>query len=199
CRAPLRGARGPLTNWTTTTMTAMTSSRWTNPPAVYEVPKPSAHSTKRITATVHSMAPSLFDSHFPDPHCTHTEQGHENDPLPVSAGPFARSSAKSHAMTSRPTSTARMLRPPCIAWPASPCAPHVHNSPIQWPQGLEARASLMGVPTISTSPTAARQRITAHDGSHSNRRMLNFGARGWAWWLLCRLSPPVTQARSREL
>src|SRR4030095_10815517 len=130
CRAPLRGARGPLTNWTTTTMTAMTSSRWPTPPAVYEVPKPSAHSTKRITATVHSMAPSLFDSHFPDPHSTHTEQGHENDPLLVSAGPFARSSAKSHAMTSRP-------------------------------QGLEARASRTGEPTISPSPSDGAQRMQA--------------------------------------
>jgi hypothetical protein len=45
---------------------------------------------------------------------------------------------------------------------------------------LEGRAILTGAPTISTSLTAARQRITTHDGSNSNRRMLNFGARGCA-------------------
>jgi hypothetical protein len=45
---------------------------------------------------------------------------------------------------------------------------------------LEARVRLTGAPTISTSPTAERQRITTHEGSNSNRRMLNFGARGWA-------------------
>src|SRR3990167_6384394 len=51
--------RRPPRNWNTTTMTATTSSRWTNPPAVYELTRPSAHSTSRITAMVHSMAGSL--------------------------------------------------------------------------------------------------------------------------------------------
>lgn len=40
--------------------------------------------------------------------------------------------------------------------------------------------SLTGVPMTSTSPTFARQRTTVHDGSNSNLRMLNFGARGCA-------------------
>lgn len=48
-------------------------------------------------------------------------------------------------------------------------------------QELAVRASVTGAPTISTSLTAARIRITAQEGSNSNRRMLNFGARGWAW------------------
>src|SRR5512141_31165 len=58
---PRRGQtdRRPPMNWNTTTMTAMTSSRWTNPPAVYELTMPSAHSTRRITAIVQSMVASL--------------------------------------------------------------------------------------------------------------------------------------------
>jgi uncharacterized protein DUF7002 len=52
--------RRPARNWYTTTMAAIASRTWTNPPPVYAVPIPSAHSTKRITATVHSMTPSLF-------------------------------------------------------------------------------------------------------------------------------------------
>src|SRR6185312_5032024 len=36
------------------------------------------------------------------------------------------------------------------------------------------------LPDTSTRRSAARPRITAHDGSNSNRRMLNFGARGCA-------------------
>ena len=42
-------------------------------------------------------------------------------------------------------------------------------------------------------------RITTHEGSNSSRRALKRGERGWAWWLLCRLSPPVIQASTREL
>ena len=37
------------------------------------------------------------------------------------------------------------------------------------------------------------------EASRVVRRMLNFGERACAWWLLWRLSPPVTQAMSREL
>src|SRR5687767_13332138 len=56
-----------------------------------------------------------------------------------------------------------------------------------------------GVPVTMTSPTAASARITSHDGSTSIGCMLNFGERGWAWWLLWRLSPAVTHASSRVL
>ena len=50
-------------NWNTMTTTAITNSRWTNPPAVYELTMPSSNSTRRITAIVHSMAPSLDIAH----------------------------------------------------------------------------------------------------------------------------------------
>src|SRR5687768_17862945 len=52
---------------------------------------------------------------------------------------------------------------------------------------------------IATRRAATRRRITCQDGSNSQRRMLNFGDRACAWWLLWRLSPPVTQAITREL
>ena len=52
---------------------------------------------------------------------------------------------------------------------------------------------------MAMSRTAASTRITAHDGSNSSRPTLNLAERGYAWWLLWRLSPPVTQARSRQL
>ena len=42
-------------------------------------------------------------------------------------------------------------------------------------------------------------RITTQEGSNSKRLMLNLGLDGYAWWLLCRLSPAVSQARIREL
>src|SRR5262249_53604324 len=51
---------------------------------------------------------------------------------------------------------------------------------------------------MATSLSAASKRIAIHDGSSSERRRLNFGERGNAWWLLCRLSPPVSQASTRE-
>ena len=62
-----------------------------------------------------------------------------------------------------------------------------------------AQGSFTDVPMMAMSRTAASTRITAHDGSNSRRRTLNLAARGWAWWLLWRLSPPVTQASSRQL
>jgi hypothetical protein len=52
---------------------------------------------------------------------------------------------------------------------------------------------------MTISPTAASARITSQDGSNSSGRTLNFGDRGWAWWLLCRLSPAVSQASTGEL
>src|SRR4029450_2998450 len=67
-RGAVRRTDGPQRNWNTTTTAATTSRRWTNPPAVYEVPMPSTHSTKRITATVHSMtspSPSVLCSYTP--------------------------------------------------------------------------------------------------------------------------------------
>src|SRR4029453_7903629 len=58
----LQTDRRPPRNWNTKTTAAPTSRRWTNPPPVYELPMPSAHSTKRTTATVHSMTPSFFST-----------------------------------------------------------------------------------------------------------------------------------------
>ena len=49
------------------------------------------------------------------------------------------------------------------------------------------------------TPDMASSRIAIHEGSSSERRRLNFGERGNAWWLLCRLSPPVSHASTREL
>jgi NAD-dependent DNA ligase-like protein/DNA ligase-like protein len=47
------------------TATAITNRRWTNPPAVYELTMPSSHSTRRTTASVQSMPPSLTSSMQP--------------------------------------------------------------------------------------------------------------------------------------
>src|SRR6185503_14739829 len=60
-------------------------------------------------------------------------------------------------------------------------------------------AAVSGEPTIATRRKAAINLMAIHDGSSSNQRRLNFGERGKAWWLLCKLSPPVSQARAREL
>jgi len=40
--------------------------------------------------------------------------------------------------------------------------------------------NLTDVPVITTSLNAANARMTGHEGSNSNRRTLNFGARGCA-------------------
>jgi hypothetical protein len=40
--------------------------------------------------------------------------------------------------------------------------------------------SATGRPMITTRPAAARDRMIGHDGSNSERRMLNFADRGWA-------------------
>ena len=52
---------------------------------------------------------------------------------------------------------------------------------------------------MTSNRAAASERMTGHEGSNSERRTLNFGERGWAWWLLWRLSPPVIQASRRQL
>src|SRR5262245_52911319 len=59
--------------------------------------------------------------------------------------------------------------------------------------------AVSGGPTIAARRQAAINLMAIHDGSSSNQRRLNFGERGKAWWLLCRLSPPVSHARAREL
>jgi len=61
------------------------------------------------------------------------------------------------------------------------------------------QGSRTAAPRITMSRTAASARMTGHEGSNSRRRTLKRGARGWAWWLLWRDSPPVTHARRREL
>src|SRR5947207_2994720 len=46
---------------------------------------------------------------------------------------------------------------------------------------------------------ATSTRMSAQDGSNPRVRTLNLGARGWAWRLWWRLSPPVTQDSRRQL
>src|SRR5207244_8574324 len=48
-----------------------------------------------------------------------------------------------------------------------------------------------GAPTTTTRRTAASMRMAIHDGSRSERRRTNLGARGNSWGWLCRLSAPV--------
>src|SRR5262245_65352057 len=62
-----------------------------------------------------------------------------------------------------------------------------------------SQVSLTLSPTSCTSRNASSTLITTQDGSNSNFRMLNLGLEGYAWWLLWRLSPPVSQASSRML
>jgi len=42
------------------------------------------------------------------------------------------------------------------------------------------RAHTTGGPAMTSRPTAASDRMIGHDGSNSDRRRLNFAARGWA-------------------
>lgn len=47
-----------------------------------------------------------------------------------------------------------------------------------WP--VATRAHTTGGPAMTSRPTAASDRMIGHEGSNSDRRRLNFAARGWA-------------------
>src|SRR4029434_5192367 len=59
-------------------------------------------------------------------------------------------------------------------------------------------ASLTLSPTRRARRSSMSTRITTQEGSNSKRLMLNLGLEGYAWWLLCRLSPPVSHASTRR-
>jgi hypothetical protein len=53
---------------------------------------------------------------------------------------------------------------------------NVHGA--RWPVATGDQAT--GGPEMTSRPAAARERMIGHDGSNSDRRKLNFAARGWA-------------------
>src|SRR6185503_13225214 len=57
-RGPCHTARLPEMSCTNTATTASTSSRWMNPPSVYELTTPNSHSSNNTTKSVHSMCHS---------------------------------------------------------------------------------------------------------------------------------------------
>src|SRR5262245_30159639 len=61
-------------------------------------------------------------------------------------------------------------------------------------QGRQADAISSIVLYGRASLSAIKSLITGHAGSNSLGRKLNFGLRGWPWWLLCSPSPPVNRA-----
>lgn len=71
----------------------------------------------------------------------------------------------------------------------------------KWPGGDPSQATeerhagdTTGVfPVMAARRMRASTMITSQEGSNSHRPKLNFGDLGLAWWLLWRLSPPVSQ------
>ena len=53
--------------------------------------------------------------------------------------------------------------------------------------------------TASRASAAISSLMSGHAGSISLARKLNFGLRGYPWWLLCSPSPPVTSASSADV
>ncbi len=137
---------------------------------------------------------SASDGRGSRPSCAATSRGSADTRPGPHAGPLPA------AISTRPRRNGRGQRRPGSGRgdrkpPPSPYGLAHHEAATaygvgRWPSG---------VPTTTTRRRNANTLMASHDGSSSDRRRLNLGERGKAWWLLCRLSPPVSQASTREL